>query len=190
MDGRGLFARLRSALKKGRKREYVIYIGLAAVAVLVYAMTINSDGKASPQGDRAGIVGESSSDSFATERELEERLEAILSKINGAGKVEVMITFDTTEEKVPALSSSVQSSSFEDGGTLNRNETSTPATISKSGSNEPIVLTQIYPKVRGVIVLAQGADEISVKLDLQYAVMAVLGVEADYIEVFKMSTLE
>lgn len=44
--------------------------------------------------------------------------------------------------------------------------------------------------VRGVIVVAQGAADISVRLKLQAAVQAVLGVEADKVEVLEMGIQE
>ena len=65
-------------------------------------------------------------------------------------------------------------------------ESSSPATISKNGGNEPIVLTEVQPLVRGVIVVAEGAEDIAVKLNLQYAVKTVLGIDDDCIEVFEM----
>ncbi len=42
------------------------------------------------------------------------------------------------------------------------------------------------PTVRGVIVVAQGAADISVRMKLQSAVQAVLGVEASRVEVLEM----
>ena len=46
------------------------------------------------------------------------------------------------------------------------------------------------PQVRGVIVVAEGAGDISVRMKLQSAVQAVLGVEASGIEVLEMGISE
>lgn len=67
-----------------------------------------------------------------------------------------------------------------------RTESSRPATISGSGGTETIVLTEIEPTVRGVIVIAEGAADVSVRVKLSNAVMTVLGISADRIEVFEM----
>ena len=48
------------------------------------------------------------------------------------------------------------------------------------------MLTEVQPLVRGVIVVAEGAEDIAVKLNLQYAVKTVLGIDDDCIEVFEM----
>ena len=76
-----------------------------------------------------------------------------------------------------------------EGGTTineNRTESSRPATV----QDEALVLTEKAPAVRGVIVIAEGAADIGVKLKLQSAVQTVLGVEIDQIEVFEMSLAE
>lgn len=127
--------------------------------------------------------------SVSTESGLEERLAKTLSGIKGVGRVEVMITYETTSRLVPAMSTDTQqnSSSGSDGSESQTNtESSSPATISKNGGNEPIVLTEVQPLVRGVIVVAEGAEDIAVKLNLQYAVKTVLGIDDDCIEVFEM----
>ena len=125
-------------------------------------------------------------------RELESRLEGILGTIRGAGKVRVMITYDTSSRLVPAMSTDVQSGTTENTSTggqsvsETRTESSRPATISGSGGTETIVLTEIEPTVRGVIVIAEGAADVSVRVKLSNAVMTVLGISADRIEVFEM----
>ncbi len=43
------------------------------------------------------------------------------------------------------------------------------------------------PKVRGVIVVAQGAGDIGVRMNLLNAVKTLLNVEADKVEILKMA---
>ena len=59
-------------------------------------------------------------------------------------------------------------------------------TVYQNGENEAVVLMERQPTVRGVIVVAQGAADISVRMKLQSAVQAVLGVEASRVEVLEM----
>ena len=51
----------------------------------------------------------------------------------------------------------------------------------------PIVLMEREPVVRGVIVVAEGAADLGVRMNLQRAVRAVTGASLDAIEVFEMS---
>ena len=105
-----------------------------------------------------------------------------------------MITYDTSREIVPAMTTNVNSTGSEssngDGSSSSSQqstESTEPATVSGSGGNEPIVLKEIEPQVRGVIVVAEGAADINVRMDLQRAVRAVLDIPLSRIEVFERS---
>ena len=116
----------------------------------------------------------------------------MLSCIRGAGKVEVMITYETGREIVTAMttntntSSSISQNGSDTSQSSQTTETSQPATYSGEAGKEPIVLYEKEPTIRGVIVVAEGAD-VTVRLDLQRAVRAVLDVPLSAIEVFERS---
>ena len=101
----------------------------------------------------------------------EERLEKILSDIDGAGAVSVMITYENTGEKNIAYEK-------------RRNDTSYDEKAVMAGG-EPMVINETNPTVKGVIVTADGADNISVKRALTEAVSAVLDVDAHRICIYK-----
>ena len=102
----------------------------------------------------------------------EEKLESILSEISGAGKVEVMITYYGSSEKDIAYETKTSTSGSEDK----------KAVIS---GGEPVVVQEKYPRVKGVIVVAQGADSIEVKRALTDAVTAATGAAACNVCVYK-----
>ncbi|MDO4572184.1 MAG: stage III sporulation protein AG, partial [Clostridia bacterium] len=120
-------------------------------------------------------------------------LAGVLSCIRGAGRVEVMVTYETGTELVTAMTTSTnynasESSEGERSSTSSQTTESTqPATVSGEGGDEPIVLMEKQPVVRGVIVVAEGAADIRVRLDLQRAVQAVLDIPLSKIEVFELS---
>ena len=107
-----------------------------------------------------------------------------------------MITYDTGTQIVPAMSTDTQtgvtqsSSSGSESLTENRTESSRPATISQSGGNEAIVLTEKQPVVRGVIVIAEGRGGHKRSDEPANAVRTVLGVDLSCIEVFEMKTIQ
>ena len=88
----------------------------------------------------------------------ETKLSQILSQIDGAGEVEVMITYESGPEAVPAA----------------------------GGMGEQLILKELSPVIRGVVIIAQGADDISVKMQLLQAAVTVLQVEETRIDVFTM----
>ena len=128
-----------------------------------------------------------------SEASLEERLEDILGKMRGAGKVRVLITYATAGERVAATVSTLDESVSETSGgtTATRSEQSRemrqPATVSTEGGQSPIILMEREPEIRGVIVVAEGAADPAVRLSLQRAVQAVTGVPLSSIEVFEMN---
>jgi stage III sporulation protein AG len=124
---------------------------------------------------------------------LEQKLSNILSSIRGAGNVQVLITYETGTEIVPAMSVN-SDESIRDSITNGENNTqrsvhtvTEPATIQGSGTQAPIILVEKEPTIRGVVIVAQGAADISVRLQLQRAVRAVTGISEDKIEVFEMT---
>lgn len=171
---KGLVERLRD----NKKLETAVYAILAiAAAVIFFAW----GGISCDKGKGAAPEAEKPEENAAlSERALEERLEAILSRIDGAGKVSVMITYDSGSTLVTA-----EESTRTTGGN-GSSESVKPSTVSGGGSQSPIVLTEIMPKIRGVIVVAEGADNIRVRVELQNAVMTVLAAEPSAISVFPM----
>lgn len=174
--GGGILTSVIQRIKTNRKLEIGIYIALGLLAVLLYVGSISS-GKSDSETGTSYTVSEVS----VSDRDIESRLSEVLSKIRGAGTVQVMITYDTTSEIVPAMSTDTKT-----GESSGSSESKSPATVKRNGDEEPIVLTQIEPTVRGVIVIAEGAADISVKLNLQHAVETVLGISQNCIEVFEM----
>lgn len=190
MKPKKLFGSLIERMKTDKRFEIGVYVVLVALIILLYALS-SLDSKAEEPADEA-TAQTAVQTTYETEQELESRLATVLSNIRGAGKVEVMITYETGTEIVPAMSVDSQNSTStgQSTSTTSQTESSSPATVSDSGKNEPIVLTEIRPTIRGVIVIAEGAADIGVALDLQRAVQTVLGVAADSIEVFEMSVKE
>lgn len=83
----------------------------------------------------------------------EKRLANILSQIDGAGEVSVMITYYSSSEKNIAYETKVSSREKE--------ESEDKKAVMTDG--EPMVVKEVYPKVRGVIVTADGGGNSAVR---------------------------
>ena len=120
------------------------------------------------------------------EFEIEKQLSAILSKISDAGKVSVMITYKSGKELVTQKDNSrldkVIDEKDTDGGTRVTNESSiddkTVMVNQQGGSSQPVVIKEINPEIKGVIVVAEGAKYSKVKLKISEAVQTVLDIPA------------
>lgn len=119
---------------------------------------------------------------------LENRLIIILEKFKGVGKVDVMITFEDSAEKIPAANTikTVESTKETDseGGVreINREDTNTQIVNSQSGS--PITMKEINPTIKGVIVVAEGAEDPLVLEKLYEAVKTVLGINGNRVQIY------
>lgn len=122
----------------------------------------------------------------------EEQLSKTLETIVGAGKVKVMISYEGSKEIVPAMSTEkVESQQQESSGGSTRkveniNQSSHVATV--QGGQDALVIKEIHPPIRGVIVVAQGAGDLYVRAALQRAVETVLQVSPDKVDVFVMKS--
>ena len=188
-EGAGLWQRLLRRMRADRRVELAVYGGVAVLVVALYFAGTSVGAAEDVQTEQQTVQVQAS----LTTDDLETRLQEVLSCIRGAGRVDVMITYDTGPEIVPAMTTNVNSTgseSSEDGrssSSQQSTESTQPATVSGSDGNEPIVLKEIEPVVRGVIVVAEGAADVTVKLDLQRAVRAVLDIPLSKIEVFERS---
>jgi stage III sporulation protein AG len=127
-------------------------------------------------------------------KELEEKLESILSKIEGVGDVSVMITFDSSNEIVLAEDKKNNETITEEEDTQGGKRKITQfekdykilVLSEQGGRQEPMVLKEMNPKVKGVIVAAEGAEDTHIKANVFDAVKTVLGVPAYKVQVFQL----
>lgn len=126
---------------------------------------------------------------------LEQRLEEALGEISGVGDVAVTVTLETGPEFEYAVDvSSNEREVREDdneGGERVTVETTTDNKLvlvqrSNASGEEPVVIKEIQPEIKGVLVVAQGAGDPAVRSGLSRAVQTVLGVPAHVVTVYPM----
>jgi stage III sporulation protein AG len=124
---------------------------------------------------------------------LEGDLSSILSKIQDAGRVSVMITLKSGSEIIPAkdesISDKVTNEKDTSGGTRIINEKTTDDkvvfTAAQGGNSKPLIIKEINPEIQGVIVVAEGAKDSRVKLKISQAVQTVLDIPAYRVTVYE-----
>ena len=123
----------------------------------------------------------------------EKDLERILGKINGVGSVDVVINFQSSEVKVPAVDNSSQKSTTEEtdseGGTrVNSQETDGDKIVMSNSSNgsEPVILKTEKPEVLGGMVVAEGAEDSKIKYEITKAISSLYNISVDKVNVLAM----
>lgn len=152
-----------------KKYRYVALI--VAVGVLLMCLPAGERGESEPT--EAVIVAE--------EPDLEEKLEKILSQIEGAGKVQVLLTEQAGQSVL------YQTDQDTDSGSDSLTQRSDTVILSGADREEQGLVRQVNPPVyQGAVVVCQGADKATVRLAIVEAVSAATGLGADKISVLKM----
>lgn len=108
-------------------------------------------------------------------------LKSILSRIRGAGRVEVMLSVETTNQ------TEYQTDSDYTGASQNGSGRTTTVTVTDEERNENGLIRRVYaPTYRGAIIVCDGADNASVQLAVMNAVCNLTGLRTDQISVLKM----
>ena len=122
---------------------------------------------------------------------LEEKLKKMLESIRGVGEVEVMITLESSEERIVEKDMTAERSQTEEqdsaGGTRTVSSSNTGyQTVYQEGSQgSPFVVKTITPKVEGVLVVAEGAGKGNMTGEITQVVQALFGVEAHKVKVLE-----
>lgn len=193
------FKELWESIKKIKHIEIIAAVLIIAVILCLYASTPGRflSGKKQSTDDGEKVSTDTSIPvSTGAENTEEARLAAILSNMEGAGKVDVMITYATGPEIVPAMDRNEMNTvtTEQDGDRTSQSQQTDvqerPMTVDGPEGSEPMVLYQETPEIKGVIVIAEGANDIEVYMNLERAVMTILNVRADQVEVFAMENIK
>jgi stage III sporulation protein AG len=161
-------------LKSIKHLEIILALVVVAIILLVYSFSLDKKNK------EETTTTKNTYDLYAVENNLEE----ILSEIDGAGKVSVLIYFDGTTEIITATN--VETTTTGDGTNKVVEETKTPVLVNNNGSSDPIIVKEVMPSIKGVIIVAEGANDIKVRLNLLNATTTALKIDAEKVEIFKM----
>ena len=165
-----------------RRWHYPILILLLGAALMLWP----SKGEAqtpAPEAESAPELREDAGQAYRAD--MERQLELLLSQIDGAGRVRVMLSLKTgsvfhyqtdTERSEDREAERLHSASEEKTVMLSRG----------NAYNEPAVVSTAYPIFQGALVVAEGGADPSVRYQLSSAVAALLGLGADQITVVKM----
>lgn len=175
---------------KDKKRIYYL-LSLAGICVIALIMLslLPQDNQEVPTDEVTAQVQNQESENTDLEStdDLEKRLKNILSKIEGAGDIDVMITFESSEEIQPAYNSNSTTETTEEkdsqGGERIVTTESENKTMITSSSNSPIILKTTEAKVKGVLVVSSGASDTKVKETLYNAVQTALQVEGHQVQI-------
>lgn len=182
-------------LRHMRKDQLLIFF---LVGVLLLVIALPSGTKEKEKDSRhSEIDGEEAVGTQAEEQDyaryLERRLEETLSQLDGAGNVRVMVTLQSSAQKIVEKDTQGEKDAITEedsqGGRRTSENTSHQETTVYEGmgekSQEPYVSKELTPRVEGVVVLAEGGENALVKKNITEAIQALFGIDTHKIRIMK-----
>lgn len=195
MNGRKNFIKdfLEKIRDKKIKKDQILIFLLAGILLLIIALPAGGntgEEKTFPKDD----AEENEYQEEAYTRGLERRLEEILSQMDGAGEVAVMITLKSsseqvvekdTEEKKESITESDSQGGSRTTQNTNYKEVAVYGGDEGSESQTPYISKRLSPRVEGVVVIAPGGDDAVVVKNITEAVQALFGIDTHKIRIVK-----
>ena len=200
---KNLFAKKEGESNKKRLENIVVFIVILIITLIVINVIWNGEDSSNTNDKQTTDVNKRLVQTEVTNEEnsstsiddIVVNLEEILSKINGVGKVKVMITYSETSKTVPAYNEESTEENTEEtdseGGTRKVTQTDVKKeVVYEEDDNGKKLITQsiISPSIEGAIVTAEGAGDPTVKTNIIQAVGAVTGLATHKIQVFQMAS--
>ena len=191
------FKKLKNEVSKLFKDKYMgnILAVLLVIGFILIAITILAPGLLNGKNEVLTEENNTKVNTTASTYEDKQKIELtnILRKIDGVGEVDVMINFESGEEKVAAYDSTNQTTKTEETDTNGgkrvsdqQNDTTKVVMSSESGGNSPVILKTYKPKVIGVVIAAEGAESSKVRYDIEKAVSSLYGISVEKVNVYPM----
>lgn len=171
---------MNSILEKLKNRSKTDYLILILLGVLVMIIAIPTGKK---QEEASGEVQEEKMQTTTQESykdTLEEQLTKLIEQMDGAGKTSVMLTM--ADEGYTYVDKNLV--------TDEDKKEETTVVYDAGEYEEPYVICQEKPKVKGAVIVAEGAGSPQVVTEIKDAVMSLFDIEAHKVIVVKMSVQE
>ncbi len=161
-------SRLMEFLSGDKARKIIIAAGIILILLLFFS-TLSFGGEKDAEVSAAENPAE-------IELALEQRLERLVSSIDGAGSAVVMVTLETTSEHVYAEETRSETSLGTGTDSSSENRSSETSIATAGSGRDALEKSVIQPKVRGVAVVCAGASDPVIKEKVTKAVSGVLNI--------------
>lgn len=173
-----------------QKKNLIFWIGLAGICLIFLSDMLFG---AKPQESGAAVPAQEApqeTGAAGAEQALETRLAQLLTQVEGAGRVCVMVTLENTGETVYAYDERTETQTDASGADQTPRRTQSYQNehilYDAAQGKQPLVETCMEPEVKGVAVICEGGDDISVIKRITELVSVVLRLPTNRVCVTKM----
>ena len=170
------FKQLYEKIKKVKHIEIYLACGLAVIVALIYFGSVATAQKANSD---SSTNKDNVTSKFLTSQEyvyyIENKLENVISQVKGAGNVDVIVTLEKGFEYVYLTEEETKTSA-------NGITTTTTTVVMVDG--EPVLTEEIYPIIKGIVIVSAGANDVAVKMNILTLIQTVVDVDSSKISIF------
>lgn len=162
------FSKTLEKIRKNKKIQYILIVAILAIMVVFFVFDFDGE-------DNTTINQNDVANEYVLQ--LENKLSKCLSQVKDAGKVSVVISVESGMETVLAMDTITKETS---SGTETQ---TTPIVI----NGKTVVVKEMYPKITGVLIVAEGAKNLSVMNRLEQATISLLDIDINQIQILSMN---
>ncbi|MGI6563545.1 MAG: hypothetical protein ACOX3Q_13485 [Clostridia bacterium] len=174
-----------SGKDKTGKIQFLAILVLIGILLVMFANSLINP--SSNTEDAYSKESFASSDETVSGDEVASQIESILGEIKGVGKVKVLITYKNSGTNVYAKDVSrttdAEEQKSQDGKTVIKKTEDLTSSLVFTGQKQPIIEEKTSAEVKGVLVVAEGANDPTVCAQILHAVRVLTGVESHKIAI-------
>lgn len=179
-------------IKGSKKGTIIIVIGIIGIILIMLSEVLPNSSKnnTSSQDD---IHKNITSEQYI--KQTEEKISAIVSMIDGAGKTKVLITLESGYEYVFAREEKINTDKTQDTyddvhqKLQTKDSSETKYILIEDGDSEKaLITTEIEPKIKGVVIICEGGDKTLVKQRITDAITTAFGISTTRVCVTKINS--
>ena len=169
-----------------KKLKQVKHIGLIVTIIFILILVIILFGDFNLFAKSSSTTSVSSNEityttSLEYEKAMEDKLKNLIARIKGAGRVDVMLTLDSGTSVV--LASNDETKTVSNGSSSTTTVSASPIILQQNGSNMPLIVEEVIPRIKGVVIVSSGAKDVNVRLNILNAVQTLTGLTNSKIQI-------
>lgn len=203
-DGKTFWQRMQVSSSQQRYIFMLLVLSAIGIGAIIMGNVLEPEPKASEGGMIAETVAETKKNEgdwtalAQEEARLAEDLTNALSQIQGVGRVTIKVTLKSSVQKNYATENQYSATKTNDGQQNgnsrtteeNRQEEKLAMQNLTQGVSQPVMIAEERPQAIGVLVVAEGADNLALREQLSSAVQILLDIPAHKVTVLPMEKEE
>ena len=165
---------LAEKIKKIKHIKIIAAVVAGLLLISCYYISIDNSSKTTNEIEKIDNSNQKFSTSTEYTQYLENKLKSVISSLKGVGETEVVITLEKGFEYIYQTQDETKTLS---------NGTSLTTSNIVLVDGQPLITEEIYPVVKGVVVIAQGSDNVATKLDIINIIQTVIEIDVSRISI-------